>query len=103
DLEQRTDRPNQLLLDTTIVAAWTAYLGGQLDDAARYVAIALADADRLRCDWNVLRAGSVAVATVLELGGPTAARSLLVETRLRRSGTTSSIDAELDAAEVAIL
>jgi len=103
DIEHRVDRPNQVLLSATVVGAWAAYLSGDVATAGRYATIALADSDRLRCDWNVVRAGSVAVVTVLRLGGPAAARSLLIETRLRRRGPASVLDADLDATEVSIL
>lgn len=99
----RGDRLDQALLDATITAAWASYLGGDLAAANRLAVIALSGADRLSCDWNLLRAGSVAVATLLRLSGPAAARSLLLETRLRRRSSASTLDVDLDLAEVAIL
>ncbi len=102
-LEHRHEVPDQALLDATITAAWAAYLGGDLPAANRLSVIALGDADRLRCDWNLLRAGAVAVWTLLRLSGPAAARSLLIETRLRRRSERSPLDAALDLAEVSIL
>lgn len=101
--EHRGERPDQTRLDATITAAWASYIGGDMATANRLAAVALGDADHLRCDWNVLRAGSVAATTLLRLSGPPAARSVLVETRLRRRSDSSPLDAELDEAEVTIL
>lgn len=103
DIEHRVERPDQALLDAMVTAAWACYLGGDVAEASRYSTLALADADRLPGDWNLVRAAGVAIAVLVHLGGPAPARSLLLETRLRRRTTSALLDADLDAADVAIL
>ena len=102
-LERLGCRPHQVALDTMIVAAWGHLLGGEFPAANNYAALALDDADQLLCDWNLVRASTVAATTLLHLGGVSSARGLIAETRLRLNDASSRLAEDLELIEALAL
>ena len=94
--DQRGLRPHHSVFDAFVTAAWIAYRAGDIAKASELASKAMADAELLGYDWNLVRAGVISARVRLIADGPRASLAVVRETLAAVTNHRSPLAAQLD-------